>query len=263
MSLLLVSLMLASDAGPLLDRAEEELKSLHREQALALLEQARQATPLTHAEHVRLYEQLGIVYAYLGRDQEAVEAFDMLLALSPGYALRYTLSPKVTFPFEQARSASAQRPAPELRVTWPLGLQVSQPLPLTLEVASDPKGFLQSARVYWRRAGEAAFASATVPLAGRGDYRTLTLPSWPAQGPETVELYAVACDASGNEVLDVGSPRDPYDVALSFTKPPAWYQHWWVWAIAGVVVAGATGAGIYAASHDAPSTVPADVAFQR
>src|SRR5688572_7789276 len=53
--------------------------------ALPLLEAAAQHGPLTHAEHVTLYEQLGVAYGYLGRDDDAARAFERLLWLAPGH----------------------------------------------------------------------------------------------------------------------------------------------------------------------------------
>ncbi len=37
----------------------------------------------------RAHEQLGIAYAYLGKEQEALAEFDALLALDPGLSLAY------------------------------------------------------------------------------------------------------------------------------------------------------------------------------
>jgi hypothetical protein len=259
MLILLPALLIAAAATPLLDAAETELQAFHRQEALDLLQRARAATPLSYDENVRLHEELGIAYAYLNREADAVAAFDMLLALKPGHALRYTLSPKVTFPFELARHESDQRPPPELRVTWPLGSKVSEPLPVTLEVVADPKSFMRQARVYSRLQGDASYAATTVELAPKGAYRNIALPPRPATSAEVMELYTVAVDASGNEVLELGSATKPYAIALTYEAAPAWYQHWWVWAVAGVVAAGASAAIIYFDTRAPSRTVPADV----
>lgn len=256
-------LVLGGGAGALLDEAAKELQAFHRTEALALLERVKAMAPLDHDEHVRLYEQLGIAYAYLDDEHQAAAAFDMLLALEPGHVLPYTLSPKVTFRFELARRASDARPAPEVRVTWPLGLQVDDAVPLTLEVVGDPRGFLHDAVVYARRRGEETWDALPVPLAPVGDYRRLDLAPRPAQAPGAVQLYVVARDQRGNEVLEFGSAAKPYEIALAYEPPTPWYARWWVWAVGGVIVASATGAAIYYGAREAPRTIPTEVVLLR
>ena len=64
-------------------------------------------------------------------------------------------------------------------------------------------------------------------------------------------------------MLQFGSVAKPYAIALAYEPTPAWYQRWWVWAIAGAVAAGATAAIIYFDTRPESRTVPADVTFAR
>ncbi len=127
--------------------------------ALAMLTRALMQAPHPHAEHAAIYEQLGIAYAYLGREPDALAAFDMLLQLDPGHLLSYNLSPKVTLTFERARAQAARRPPPELQIQWPNGLAVAQPLPIDLEVVADPRRLLDRATIYVKRRGEPRFSA--------------------------------------------------------------------------------------------------------
>jgi len=57
-------------------------------------------------------------------------------------------------------------------------------------------------------------------------------------------------------------PDGAVEVRPVLTPRPgsAWYEHWWVWAIAGVVVAGGVTTAVVLA-QPAPKTVPIDVHF--
>src|SRR5688572_31819020 len=101
---MLPALFLSLCAAPgSLDRATEALAEFRVDEALQLLERAKSEGPYRYADHVRLYEQLGIALAYVGNHEEAIAAFDHMLAIDPSHALSYSLSPKATLPFERAR----------------------------------------------------------------------------------------------------------------------------------------------------------------
>jgi len=227
-----------------------------------LLEKARAEGPYDYTSHVLLYEQLGIAHAYLDRKQEALRAFDMLLALDPGHALSYTLSPKVTFLFEQARKGAAAHPAPTVDMSWPRGLKANEPVPIDVEVVADPKGFLHRGSLYHRRRGTALWAHEEFPLPGQGGYRRVELPpaNPDATGPEVVQIYLAVTDAGGNQVLLVGDDERPREIALAYEQPQPWYRKWWVWALVGGAVAVGTGATVYFTLYEPPGTV--DDVFQ-
>jgi tetratricopeptide (TPR) repeat protein len=240
---LAVILAAALASSSQLDRAEEHLSKFEVEQALALLQEAVSQGPYGYADYVRLYEQLGIAYAYAGREREADAAFDMLLTLDPGHAIDYTLSPKVTFVFERARERAAGRLVPALAVSWPRGLTVAQPIPVIVEVVADPKRFMDSAVIYSRTKGSDAYTGTEVELGGPGAYRTVELPPAAprATAAETIELYVVARDQRGNEVSTVADAAHPRELALSYEEPVPLYKRWWLWAAVGGVVAATTG----------------------
>src|SRR5688572_17213214 len=130
---LALALVLAAETKSL-ERGSQLLAEFRAEDAIVVLEAAKKAGPYSRADYIRLFEQLGIGYAYLDRGDDALAAFDMLLAIDPGRAISYTLSPKVTFLYEQARSAPEKRLPPTIDVRWPVGLTLSSPIPIDLEV---------------------------------------------------------------------------------------------------------------------------------
>jgi hypothetical protein len=222
--------------GATLAQATAALAAYQVDEALGLLQRALAQGPHPHDEHAALYEQLGIAYSYLERRPEALAAFDMLLAIDPGHALSYNLSPKATLLFQDARTQADRRPPPTLQVQWPHGLRVSQPLPIDVEVVADPKRLLDRASIYVRRRGQPRFSALDLTLSPPGRHRRVTLPAFASTRPEIVEVYVSAFDRRGNEILRWGEPGRPREIALRYDPPPPWWRRWWVWAAAGGVV---------------------------
>jgi hypothetical protein len=144
MILVLLAAQASLEAGA---KATEEFRV---EDAVVLLERAKGEGPYRHADHVRLYEQLGIALAYAGRTDDAIAAFDRMLGLDPSHALRYTLSPKATLVFERARELAAARPTPAIDLGLPRGKMVGDPLPIDVDVLADPHGTFARAILHVR-----------------------------------------------------------------------------------------------------------------
>jgi tetratricopeptide (TPR) repeat protein len=255
--LCLAAALSAADAGDSLEKGTVALKTFKVEEAVQLLERARAQGPYTFANHVRLYEQLGVAYAYLGRQNDALAAFDMLLALDPGHVLPCTLSPQVTFLFERARQASDKRQAPVLQVSWPRELRVQDPVPLTMEVMADPKAFLKQVKVYSKRQGDSDYEKKLVDLPAVGGFGEVVVPAMSDEPsrPEVLQLYVTALDKATNEVFLVGSAEHPREISLRYEPPVPWYNKWWIWAAAGGVLAVGAGVAVYAYVHELPTTV--------
>ena len=238
-----------------LDAGTQALSGFQVKEALASLERARASGPHRHADHVRIYEQIGIAQSYLGAESAALDAFDMLLSLAPGHLLSYTLSPKATFVFERARKRAQSRPRPTLDVTWPRDLDVDEPIPIDIEVVSDPKSFLKRAELRVRRQGDEIFSAIDLQLPVSGTYQRIYVPALNTQRPEILEVYLTAFDDHGNEVFVWADPKRPREIGLNYRPPVAWYRKWWVWAIVGGVVAAGTGTTVYALSREPSETV--------
>jgi tetratricopeptide (TPR) repeat protein len=229
------------------------LASFRVDEALALLTRALTEGPHRFREHAALYEQLGIAYAYLGREPEALGAFDMLLGLDPGHLLSYNLSPKATLVFEAARARAERRPPPELEVRWPEGLEVAAPVPIDLEVVADPRRLLDRATLFARRRGQVRFEAVDLQLARPGQRQRLALPPVRSARAEVLQIYVTAYDARGNEVLRWADPERPREIGLRYDPPTPWWRRWWVWATAGGVVLSG-GAVVFLATRPPPDS---------
>jgi tetratricopeptide (TPR) repeat protein len=255
LALLLAGVLITAPAGGALDAAIGALDDYRVKEAIALFEKAKLEGPYDHASYVRLFEQLGIAYAYDGRTDDALKAFEVLLELDPAHALRYSLSPKVTLVFEQARSRAPADKAPRIDLSWPRDRTPADPLPIDVEVISDPGAFLKTGEIGYRLQGETAFRRIALDLPPVGRSSSVMIPPIDpeAERAETLELAFSAFDAKGNEVFVFAPKNAPREVPLRHEPPPAWYQRWWIWAIAiGVVAAGST-TGVYLATHEKSS----------
>ncbi|MBT8492459.1 MAG: outer membrane protein assembly factor BamD [Deltaproteobacteria bacterium] len=238
-----------------IDAGAKALAAFEIETAVDHLQRAKTQGPLPLDQLKRVHEQLGIAYAYLGKESEALAEFDALLALAPGHLLPYTLSPKATFIFEKARKRARQRARASIDVNWPRKLEVEDEVPLEVEVIADPKKFLARAVVHVRKAGSKDYGQVPVDLSkskGR-----VVLPPVAGTKPETLQVFVTAFDPKGNEVLRWSSASRPRDIPLSYQPPAPWFKKWWVWAIAGGVVAASTGAVVFALESEPPDTIGA------
>ncbi len=241
-----------------LARGTKALAAFNVDDALPLLERARRAAPHPYREHVAVYEQLGIALAYKGKEQEALESFGMLLSLSPGHLLSYTLSPKATFLFARARAKALSRGKPALHLRWPRELGVSRPVSVDVEVVSDPRLFLRRATLHVRRRGQAVFHALDLDLPGVGKVRRVRIPALRTRKSEVLQLYLTAYDQAGNEVLQWADAKRPRELSLRYTPATPWYRKWWVWAAIGGAVTATTGTTVYLLTREPPDTIGGD-----
>jgi hypothetical protein len=242
-------------AAAAIERAARALADFQPDAALAELDRARAAGPHRHELLVELYEQLGIAHAYLGHDAEATAAFEMLLTLAPRHLLSYTLSPQVTFLFERVRKNRDRIEPPVVDLSWPRELEVTDPVPIDVEVVRDRRSLLSRATLEVRRKGTGEFRSVDLALAEPGDYRRVVLPRVGGTGAGAVEIFLRAYDDAGNEVLRWGSDDRPREIPLGYEAPTPWYRNWWVWAVAGTAVAATTGVTVYLIQREPPDLV--------
>lgn len=254
-ALLLISALLCGDS---LDKGAAANANYNPDVALRYLARAMKEGPYKYADYVRLYEQVGLAHAYLEHKKEALAAFDRVLALDPGYALSCRLSPKATFLFEEARSQAQQREPMTLDLFLPRDLKITDPVPIAVRVVADPKKIIRRLTLFTRRGGEGSFQRHEHVAPPLGKYAELLLdPPAAASGPGVVQVFVTATDGGGNEVLKLGTSEWPREINLAYEPPPAWYQRWWVWVTAGVVVAGAVGGIVYWQTRPLPDTVSA------
>ncbi len=256
MGLILAAIVAGVSAGSL-DKGVSALKDFRADDAVEYLESAEDEGPYLYEDYVLLYEQLGIAYIYLDRKQEALAAFDMLLSLDPSFAISYTLSPKVTFVFEQAREQARRRRPPAVHLSWPQDLAVDDSINLDVRIISDPKRFMKRGKLHTRLKGSDEYRTVEFDLPSLGTSTNLSLPPGApaATSPKTLEVYLTVYDKKGNEVLRVGDAEQPRRIALTYQAPEPWYRKWWVWAAIGGVVAVGTGVTVGVTLQDQPDTV--------
>lgn len=235
------------------------LAAYKADEALALLDQAGKH-PLDHPRHITLWEQRAIAHAYLEREPEARAAFDRLLALDPDHVLNYRLTPRAMFLYQAARDEAAKRGAPRLELRWSRDQALGRPVELDVDTVADPTGLMRDATIYVRTRGETAWKAADLHLAAPGKRQHLRLPGLPGRKAQTLEVYAVASDGRGNEVLTWASPARPAEIALRYDAP--WYRTWWVWAITGGVVAVGTGIAVYATVWEPSASLDGGVTIE-
>jgi tetratricopeptide (TPR) repeat protein len=264
MKMLLIWLLLAAlfsapvGAAPAsLDQVSKALAEYRVKEAIQLLTKAKSEGPYKYKDHVRLYEQLGIAYAYTDKKEQALAAFDMLLALDPGHALSYTLSPKVTFLFEQARKSARSHQPPTVDLSWPRNLKVSDPVPVDVEVIADPKDFMKWGNLQARRRGTIEYKTTYFKIPPQGQYHRIELPPTHPDATEgqVLQIYMSIHDQRGNQVLMLGDANRPREIPLKYVKPEPWYNKWWIWAIVGSVVAAGTGTAVYFLLYQPPNDV--------
>ncbi len=254
--------------------------------ALAAADAAAGRGPYDRGTYARIWRQRGMAHALLAyaaaaeakddpsvaeekaKEQAAHEAaakaaFDMLLALDPSHRLEYTQTPQTTFVFQEAIAEAAARPVPAIDVDWKRDLRVGDAIPVDVEVIADPKAFLDRATLFVRRRGEPTWEATDLELPDEGKYERVVLPAIDAKAATAVELYLRAYDQAGNEVLAWASEDRPREVPLRWEPPTPWYKKWWVWTIGASVVAGATGAIVYAAQWEPSDSVGGTVVAGR
>ncbi len=264
LSLWMVLTLGTAPAAGSLEEGARALEALQTARAVSLLERARGEGPYDLPTHLRLYEQLAIAYAFLERPDDALKAFDRVLALSPGHAVSYTLSPKVTFLFERARNTHAGQPQLDLEVSWPKDIKGGAPLVVNVEKRFDVLELAINLALFSRTRGAPTFQPHPVPAPRPGQSVTVELPeeSLGEEGSVVRELYLQATDAAGNEVFRWASSALPREVTSVALVKQAWYQKWWVWSAIGVAVAGATGGIVYWQTRQPPPLLRWSFSFQ-
>ena len=219
-------------ANPHLERAKTALDDLQFEEAYDALDEALRAGDSEVEQTLEIYQLLGEVAAALGQEDEAVDAFELLLTLAPKHRLRDGVSPKIREPFDQARSRVDGRES--LRLSCEVTSK--DPMTLVVVVRSNPLDLATGALVVDgggdnRAPLVAGSASITLAIGGRASRVGLT-------------------DESGNQIAIMKASQCADDVEVVLTDPtpspkPAdddgsILGHWALWG--GVAIAcGAAG----------------------
>jgi tetratricopeptide (TPR) repeat protein len=251
----------SGDTDKLIKQASAFYGDLDFEKALGELQKAFLVPGNTRAQLVRMYHLSGLCLSSLGRYQAAEDSFSRLLVLDPSFRLGADVSPRVRKPFNQL--VKKNMPRLNVRLIPPAYAQLGQPLTFGAEVVADPVGMITGVHLFFRRGPSGKFSSVHSPLKGKGE-QPLAVPAtaWEGGGKgEKIFWYAVVEGANQSRLQEFGDAAHPSALEVSEKSPEeiaavgetAWYERWWVWAIIGGVVAGATTTAVVLATDQTPS----------
>ena len=241
-----------------LDEAEKQQAAMEYAQAVETVQALVERGANSLADLKRAYVVAATSLASLGLSNDSKRYFTRLLALDPGFSLGADVSPKVHAPLADAKADWGKRPS--LTAVHPhIGqARVDQPLTLKLKVVADPLKMVRGAAVSYQLPGKES--PSTLGTGGDDSERVLAIPL-PAldvkPGKMTYSLQLV--DAHQNILWQEGPLEleilGASEAAAPIVAATPWYKRWWVWAIAGVVVAGATTAAVVATSRPDQSDI--------
>lgn len=249
------------DTDKLINQASALYGDLDFEKALGVLQNAFLEQGNTRAQLIRIYHLSGLCLGSLGRYADAEDSFGRLLALDPGFRLGADVAPRIRKPFNQL--VEKKMPRLSVRLVSPARAQLGQSLTFVAEVVADPVGMVEGVRVFFRRGDAGKFSSVHSSLTGEGE-QLVTVPStaWEGLGKgNQISWYAVVEGAKRSRLQEFSDAAHPSTLEVVETPPEeiaaagetAWYERWWVWAIIGGVVAGATATAVVLTTDQTPS----------
>lgn len=249
--------------NPTVRRGQAQLEAGDFEAAIRTLENGLADPQLSEDTQVELYRLLGLAYLYVGDEERARDAYEKLLQARPDFELPRSAPPKIRDLYARIREDIKKR-----RVR-PVSLEVAtitearpdQPLTVTARIENLALG--ARAKLFFRRAGRQAYSSVDF-VRDRQD-RTLyraTVPAYEftADGvPYEMEYYVEVADAAQRRLAGRGDSLDPLTFrvtgesgTVAVADENAWYKNPWIWAGAGLVVAGAA-VGVVALASSQPT----------
>jgi tetratricopeptide (TPR) repeat protein len=181
--------------GPGLDRAREEVAELRYEDAQKTLDKVLRSGTNSPGEMTEIYLLLGEVYASLGEDEGASDAFLRALAIDPAIDLRAGLSPKIKDPFGKARKS--QRGKKPLTIAH--RILSANPPTIAVLVQADPFEMIVGAKLIYKND-----SGSDRSVAGVGKERI------DLELPDGVDRFVVAAiDEHGNRLAELGSEASP------------------------------------------------------
>ncbi len=235
------------------ETAEQLYVKLEYEKANSIAGKVIERGNLTHDQLVRVFRIHAITYAILGNEEEATDAFTLLLGYAPDFQLDADTSPKVVGPFQEAKGYwKAQPSRPGLDVE----AQVRSSASGVLRIKTvDPTRIVRKVVVSQRWGSTGTFLARTLD----GSQGSVEIPAPPVGGTR-IDYYVQAFDDRNNTVMENGSanmPRSAF-VEAPADKPPAAESKSILsspifWAVAGAVVVGG-GVGTYFALQPSPAT---------
>ncbi|MEO0814967.1 MAG: hypothetical protein AAFY60_19060, partial [Myxococcota bacterium] len=133
-----------------------------------------------------------------------------------------------------------------VEMSWPRDRRVGEPVPVVVEVLSDPGQRFHTAALFWREGGEENYRRLPIEVPKAGAYTTVELPahSETVRSDRIRQLYLSVFDQRGNEIWRLADGVAPREIALRYDPEPRWYERWWVWTAVGTALAAGTAAWV-------------------
>jgi hypothetical protein len=244
----------------LLEKATDLYSDLKFEAALKVLYRAFGNKGNTREQLVRAYMLTGICLGSLERYDQAHQAFARMLALDPSVRLDANLAPRVREPFR--RLFREGRPRLDVRVLPPPRAIRGDPLKFIALVKDDALHMSRAVRIWVRPDQATRYSSVRARLQGEGEIQVpVAVALWEGAGPAaSVAWYAVVEGENESVLVRFGDELHPLAIEVADQAGPggavagsgetSWYERWWVWALVGVAVAGATTAAVLLVPQD-------------
>jgi tetratricopeptide (TPR) repeat protein len=191
--------------------------------------------------------------------QTAIDLFERVLAIDPGYLLPDGSDAPTRGAFEAAQKVMQGRRALALSHVPPGEAHKGRAVRVQYSVDADPLGQVVEVALFYR-AGEGAYSMAHVlyeKQAGAIEIPAAFLSS--LHGGSRVDYYLAALDDKENQLATSGSAKEPFvlsvapdaaELAAAAARPEApaapLYKRWWLWTVVGgvAVVGVALGVGL-------------------
>lgn len=191
-------LVLPALAFAQVEKAEKALRELEYPEALKALEVARKQPGNDRATTLRIYELQGVVLATMGKEAQALKAFQALFSLVPDFKLSGNHPPRVTTVFYEARGWLDQHQAIAAR-QLPAKTQDGLVKQLQVELANDPLKLVKEIRFGVLADGKTT--EVDVPVTGQ----LITVP----QSVQRLSWWAVLLGEKKAQLKELSSASSP------------------------------------------------------
>jgi hypothetical protein len=240
-----------------LDEGKRLFAELEYRGAIRALSPLRTDVAASRAQRLSALELIGIGYLILGEKPLAIQAFEDLLAIDPGYALQHDDgSPKIREFFEEVRGRAAPgfdaAAAVELEHAVPSAAVGARRVEIEATVKRGAAS-VAAVALAWRRRGVLAYQTAAMRRIADGRFRGAFVAP-PSRTRYEVDYYLEAKNAAGGALGRIGGPENPLALAIEpgVAESRPWYASRWTLVGGAAVVAAGVVALVVVTRDEAP-----------
>ncbi len=242
--------------NPHLSWAKDEYDRLEFDRAARTLQRAVEFARNCRWDLAEIYRLKAFVDAVNADRERCQRAFEILLALDPGYVMPSDVPPKIRACFADAQRVPPQRRELRLRHTAPQMVPANAPVSLPVQVV-DPLRLVDQVQVSFRRQGVKVY---TVVTARADENVSIVIPALslpPDDDGYRIEYFIRAVDRWEGTLEEEGSAKRPltFAVEAGTGTDEALVNKWWFWASVIGAVAVVAGVGAVLATQGDPDSV--------